>query len=179
MTEGSIKLNDQQYQDALAYAADKYECSRAGGFSPWTYTSETILSVNDRGMIAEWAAALILGLDPHKVLFTKTKDPGYDFLYHGAKVDVKSTKYDTGILILNTKDMAKSWEFVVLVIGGGRYYRLTGYMSHEEMAARGTALKKGAWQPGKGCTATQEELHPWENLSAACARLSQLRTYAS
>lgn len=127
--------------------------------------------VNSGGMIAEVPARMYYGLDPLGGFATKRGDGGIDFVLNGKVVQVKTTGYSTGKLMLNDRALGYPFDFAILVIpegkrGDGYFFRLAGYIGKREFVDR-TKKKDGEGRDEKAhyspaYSMRQDDLYPVE-----------------
>jgi hypothetical protein len=164
-------FTDEEYADAKAYEEKKWRQSRANGLQNDLKEGSGLSAkeANRVGMHGEWAAPLILGLDPHEVLYAEEIHPDFDFIWYEKRIDVKTTRHKEGKLIINEREIEKKWDVALLCVGSERKYRLVGYITKRMALVKGNATKKNQWtNRAGGCTFEQSEVYPWEWLECHC-----------
>jgi hypothetical protein len=88
-------------------------------------------------------------------------DAGWDILYQGTKIDVKTTRYINGRLLAKLNSRDEEVDAYLLVTGTFPEYNVIGYASRDSLLSPENIIDLGH---GKGYGLSQEQLTPVEEL---------------
>jgi hypothetical protein len=170
-----ITFTPQQFDDARALAKsirDRCRSDGPGSYQDvWFEHTRDHESISDLGFMSEYAACLFYNLDPKIALdrSLKGRDPGYDFLLNGKKIQVKSTDYPNGVLMLSSDMMKDDFEYLLLVARNPPHFRMAGFISKNEFRKKAKPDKRAKYTKGS-ISVPQSMLYPAEDLSAETLR---------
>ena len=153
-----IILNSAEQIVCKSLALMRYEIARAVNRKDQQIGKQPSWQTDEDGIGGEIAASRLLNVYPNLVL---KPDAGWDILYKGMKIDVKTTRYINGRLLakLNSKDEEVS--AYLLVTGAFPEYNVIGYALRDSLLAPENIIDLGH---GKGYGLNQEQLTPVEEL---------------
>lgn len=128
--ETCVTLNNAEMSIANYFGKLRYENARSKGIIDRRMAPPkmTNYEIDLEGFAAEMAFCKIANCYPD---LDNRVDNGYDCVWQGRKVDVKTTRYKTGKLLATLKDN-KNADLYVLMIGEFPTYRLAGVIEASE-----------------------------------------------
>jgi len=154
-----IELTACEMAIANVVAAMRTTCNRAAGIAENKIGSHSSYQMDVDGFAAELAFCKATNLHPDFVV--KNQRLTHDCITHDGKtIDVKTTRYESGRLLVTPNKKDCSTQFYVLVIGTPPAFRIIGYASKEEVfAARNYRELNGRWS----YILEQSQLRPFTN----------------
>ncbi len=148
----NIVLNSAEQIVCKSLALMRYEIARAVGRKDQQIGNQPSWQTDEDGIGGEIAVSRVLNVYPSLVL---KPDAGWDILYNGHKIDVKTTRYKAGRLLakLNARDDEVS--IYLLVTGVFPEYTIVGYATKEQLIAKENIIDLGH---GQGYGLTQDKL---------------------
>lgn len=130
----------------------------AGKANYTPYNSQDVIGMNEDGFIGEYAFC-----KANNLFFDITSQPrrgGYDCLFHGQRIDVKTTLWETGKLMV--KDIGnEDVDVYVLAIFNGQTVTFPGYCTAQRLRRDGKRYNNP--DGTHGYEMLQSELTPWKN----------------
>ena len=161
----SCSLNKNEQQLCKTIAKNRYENAREKGFRKSEIVEvNSHTSIDVDGVGSEMAAAKVLNVYYDiETDFQASELPTHDLMYKGKTVDVKTTKYKTGRLIVMPHKKNDQCELYLLVVGEFPEYTVVGCATYDEI------VKEENWGDpfGRGKPAyflDQHKLTPVEEL---------------
>jgi hypothetical protein len=120
------------------------------------------------GMASEFACCLIIEADPEEALFgwQPKGDEGYDIYHWQKRLQVKSTRYRDGKIMMAPGLFRKAFDFVLLIIENPPRYRLVGYLPKATFGRRANYDPKASYKAA--ISVCQADLFPPEWLEYNC-----------
>jgi len=131
----SYKLGKNEQKVCESIARMRYENAREKGFGKSDILEVTSYkSIDVDGVGSEMAAAKILNVYYDiETDFQASELPTYDLICKGKTVDVKTTKYRTGRLIVMPHKKNDQCDLYLLVVGSFPEYSVVGYATYDEI----------------------------------------------
>jgi len=136
----------------------RYEIARAVNRKDQQIGNQPSWQTDEDGLGGEIAASRLLNVYPNLVL---KPDAGWDILYQGMKIDVKTTRYINGRLLAKLNSRDEEVDAYLLVTGTFPEYNVVGYASRDSLLSPENIIDLGH---GKGYGLSQEQLTPVEEL---------------
>lgn len=155
----------ETYQIAWA-AADRCQYKRSKGLINYKRVDQmrNNFATAREGLTGEWAVANELGLKVNTEHYVGG-DPGYDFIYHGWKVDVKTTR--ARLLLFQSMDKFVADIAILVKILTDDSVRICGAISRERFA-QVHEIRNLGYQDN--CVATIKQLTPLEEFKQYARR---------
>lgn len=153
-----VTLNSAEQIVCKSLALMRYEIARAVNRKDQQIGKQPSWQTDEDGIGGEIAASRLLNVYPNLVL---KPDAGWDIIYKGMKIDVKTTRYINGRLLakLNTRD--EEVDAYMLVTGAFPEYNVVGYALRDSLLSPDNVIDLGH---GEGYGLNQAELVPVEKL---------------
>lgn len=131
----SYKLGKNEQKVCESIARMRYENAREKGFGKSDILEVTSYkSIDVDGVASEMAAAKILNVYYDiETDFQASELPTHDLICKGKTVDVKTTKYRTGRLIVMPHKKNDQCDWYLLVVGSFPEYSVVGYATYDEI----------------------------------------------
>ena len=154
-----IELTACEMAIANVVAAMRTTCNRAAGIAENKIGSHSSYQMEVDGFAAELAFCKATNLHPDFVV--KNQRLTHDCITHDGKtIDVKTTRCESGRLLVTPNKKDCSTQFYVLVIGTPPAFRIIGFASKEEVFdARNYRKFNGRWS----YILEQSQLHAFTN----------------
>ena len=153
-----IILNSAEQIVCKSLALMRYEIARAVNRKDQQIGKQPSWQTDEDGLGGEIAASRLLNVYPNLVL---KPDAGWDILYQGMKIDVKTTRYINGRLLAKLNSRDEEVDAYLLVTGTFPEYNVVGYASRDSLLSPENIIDLGH---GKGYGLSQEQLTPVEEL---------------
>ena len=153
-----IILNSAEQIVCKSLALMRYEIARAVNRKDQQIGNQPSWQTDEDGLGGEIAASRLLNVYPNLVL---KPDAGWDILYQGTKIDVKTTRYINGRLLAKLNSRDDEVDAYLLVTGTFPEYNVGGYASRDSLLSPENIIDLGH---GKGYGLSQEQLTPVEEL---------------
>ena len=153
-----IILNSAEQIVCKSLALMRYEIARAVNRKDQQIGKQPSWQTDEDGIGGEIAASRLLNVYPNLVL---KPDAGWDILYQGMKIDVKTTRYINGRLLAKLNSRDEEVDAYLLVTGTFPEYNVIGYASRDSLLSPENIIDLGH---GKGYGLSQEQLTPVEEL---------------
>lgn len=153
-----IILNSAEQIVCKSLALMRYEIARAVNRKDQQIGKQPSWQTDEDGIGGEIAASRLLNIYPNLVL---KPDAGWDILYQGMKIDVKTTRYINGRLLAKLNSRDEEVDAYLLVTGTFPEYNVVGYASRDSLLSPENIIDLGH---GKGYGLSQEQLTPVEEL---------------
>ena len=153
-----IILNSAEQIVCKSLALMRYEIARAVNRKDQQIGKQPSWQTDEDGLGGEIAASRLLNVYPNLVL---KPDAGWDILYQGMKIDVKTTRYINGRLLAKLNSRDEEVDAYLLVTGTFPEYNVVGYASRDSLLSPENIIDLGH---GKGYGLSQEQLTPVEVL---------------
>ena len=153
-----IILNSAEQIVCKSLALMRYEIARAVNRKDQQIGKQPSWQTDEDGIGGEIAASRLLNVYPNLVL---KPDAGWDILYQGMKIDVKTTRYINGRLLAKLNSRDEEVDAYLLVTGTFPEYNVVGYASRDSLLSPENIIDLGH---GKGYGLSQEQLTPVEEL---------------
>ncbi len=153
-----IILNSAEQIVCKSLALMRYEIARAVNRKDQQIGNQPSWQTDEDGLGGEIAASRLLNVYPNLVL---KPDAGWDILYQGTKIDVKTTRYINGRLLAKLNSRDDEVDAYLLVTGTFPEYNVVGYASRDSLLSPENIIDLGH---GKGYGLSQEQLTPVEEL---------------
>ena len=153
-----IILNSAEQIVCKSLALMRYEIARAVNRKDQQIGKQPSWQTDEDGIGGEIAASRLLNIYPNLVL---KPDAGWDILYQGMKIDVKTTRYINGRLLAKLNSRDEEVDAYLLVTGAFPEYNVVGYASRDSLLSPENIIDLGH---GKGYGLSQEQLTPVEEL---------------
>ena len=132
----SCKLGENEQKVCESVARMRYENARKKGFSQ----SQNVVKASSHkdidvdGVGSEMAAAKVLNVYYDiETNYSAHELPLHDLMYKGKTVDVKTTKYQRGRLIVMPHKVHDKCDIYLLVVGSFPDYNVVGYAAHDQI----------------------------------------------
>ena len=153
-----IILNSAEQIVCKSLALMRYEIARAVNRKDQQIGNQPSWQTDEDGLGGEIAASRLLNVYPNLVL---KPDAGWDILYQGTKIDVKTTRYINGRLLAKLNSRDDEVDAYLLVTGTFPEYNVVGYASRDSLLSPENIIDLGH---GKGYGLSQEQLTTVEEL---------------
>ena len=153
-----IILNSAEQIVCKSLALMRYEIARAVNRKDQQIGNQPSWQTDEDGLGGEIAASRLLNVYPNLVL---KPDAGWDILYQGTKIDVKTTRYINGRLLAKLNSRDDEVDAYLLFTGTFPEYNVVGYASRDSLLSPENIIDLGH---GKGYGLSQEQLTPVEEL---------------
>ena len=153
-----IILNSAEQIVCKSLALMRYEIARAVNRKDQQIGKQPSWQTDEDGIGGEIAASRLLNIYPNLVL---KPDAGWDILYQGMKIDVKTTRYINGRLLAKLNSRDEEVDAYLLVTGTFPEYNVVGYASRDSLLSPENIIDLGH---GEGYGLSQEQLTPVEEL---------------
>ena len=153
-----IILNSAEQIVCKSLALMRYEIARAVNRKDQQIGKQPSWQTDEDGIGGEIAASRLLNVYPNLVL---KPDAGWDILYQGMNIDVKTTRYINGRLLAKLNSRDEEVDAYLLVTGTFPEYNVIGYASRDSLLSPENIIDLGH---GKGYGLSQEQLTPVEEL---------------
>ena len=153
-----IILNSAEQIVCKSLALMRYEIARAVNRKDQQIGNQPSWQTDEDGLGGEIAVSRLLNVYPNLVL---KPDAGWDILYQGTKIDVKTTRYINGRLLAKLNSRDDEVDAYLLVTGTFPEYNVVGYASRDSLLSPENIIDLGH---GKGYGLSQEQLTPVEEL---------------
>ena len=130
MNKIEIELLKPEQKIAEFIAKTRTKVSRSAGIKNLKFGPQSAEETDLEGAASELAAAKILNVWPD---LDPSKSSVHDFTFRGYTIDVKTTKYQTGRLLLPLYKKNKACDYYVLMIGSFPKYKCIGFASKEDL----------------------------------------------
>jgi len=111
-----VELTDAELMVAKMLGGLRTIVGRTAGVTDRKVTNQSGLSIDEDGMIAEYAFCKHFNIFPDIV--PGPRSGSYDCVYQGKRIDVKSTRYPDGRLLATLKDNPDVDIYVLAVLSG-------------------------------------------------------------
>lgn len=138
MMKGSvIQLTPDLYNDACVIGRARYENNRQHGVLKIHINGVNPIKGDVEGVAGELAFAQLVNADTTEIrrigVTCSTNDTG-DVLFNGHNIDVKTTRYDDGHLLVYAHKLKNEIiDGYVLMTGANGHYIFRGYISREDI----------------------------------------------
>ena len=122
-----ITLSEPEIRIAAWLAKMRASSNRTAGVGDGKIGDQTGEMTDLEGMLGEMAFCKLFNAYPD--LSIKPQSHTYDCMINGWRIDVKTTRYDSGMLLAAKGKSAKDCDFYALMIGEGGSYEFIGYAS--------------------------------------------------
>ena len=153
-----IILNSAEQIVCKSLALMRYEIARAVNRKDQQIGNQPSWQTDEDGLGGEIAASRLLNVYPNLVL---KPDAGWDILYQGTKIDVKTTRYINGRLLAKLNSRDDEVDAYLLVTGTFPEYNVVGYASRDSLLSPENIIDLGH---RKGYGLSQEQLTTVEEL---------------
>ena len=153
-----VTLNSAEQIVCKQLALMRYEIARAVGRKDQQIGNQPSWQTDEDGIGGEIAASR--GLNVYPTLILKP-DEGWDILYKGMKIDVKTTRYPHGRLLAKLNANDSEVDGYLLVTGKFPVYTIVGCASSKRLLSPKNIVDLGH---GEGYGLRQKDLHPIEKL---------------
>jgi len=156
-----ITLTKEEREIAKLIAERRIEAGNASGFYRGKMSDLDDLKMNYEGMMGEIAFCKLFNSYPDfEVKARRSKDDQGDCVYKGNKVDVKSTKYHRGKLLVTIWNHGNC-DLFCLFTGEDGEYTFKGFCKKEDMLRKERIIDLGY---GKTYAMNQNQLKEYEDL---------------
>jgi len=149
-----VELNSAEQIVCKTLALMRYEIARAVGRKDQQIGNQPSWQTDEDGIGGEIAVSRVLNTYPSLVL---KPDAGWDILFNGYKIDVKTTRYKTGRLLAKLNARDEDVDIYLLVTGVFPEYNIVGYATRDQLIAKENIIDLGH---GPGYGLTQDKLQP-------------------
>jgi hypothetical protein len=124
-------ITPNQLSDASNFARSHWQGANRDSIPDQAFDkSRSSEDINQDGKIPEWAVCLRMEYEnPIEHLHPPGKDPGWDIIYYAKMIQVKSTKWPDGVIMMNDSEFEKPFDFILLVISNPPRFKIVGYIS--------------------------------------------------
>ena len=152
-----IILNECEQKIAKHLAVSRNKNARSKGKPNTKMGNQSDAETDLEGIAGELVVCKALNLYPDTEI-DLVDLPKFDLLTaKGNKVDVKTTKYETGRMLATLKKKVEDCDIYVLVVGSFPSYRIAGWCKAEELLKKENIINLGH---GEGYALSQEQLRP-------------------
>jgi len=120
-----IKLTDSELKICEWLGKNRYENNRSFSIQDKKIGPQSVQETDIEGICGEFAFCKAYNLYPD--MSVNTRSGGHDILINGVRVDVKTTKYKTGMLLASKDKKEHDSDIYVLVIGARPSYSIIGW----------------------------------------------------
>lgn len=151
-----IILNEAEQVLARHLAKARYHNARNQGIADLKMGNQSNEFTDLEGISAEIAVAKFLKVYPDTEIANQGEMPPYDLLSRtGVTIDVKTTKYRNGKLLVTLKKNPNDCQRYILCVGEFPIYTIVGYADSEQIFREENIADLGH---GKGYVLSQEKL---------------------
>lgn len=148
-----IKLSEEERDLAYSIGLERYEANRDAGVDPNLISGVDEIRMDQEGVCGE--IALSKGLKQLDQDIEKIKDTSLrsvsrgtdegDLIYKGLILDVKTTKYEKGHLLIKKHKLNAQVDGYALITGWNGWYTFAGYIEKDEVEKVGRLEKNVYW----------------------------------
>ena len=153
-----ITLNSAEQIVCKQLALMRYEIARAVDRKDQQIGNQPSWQTDEDGIGGEIAASRLLNVYPSLVL---KPDAGWDVMYRGKRIDIKTTRYKSGRLLAKLNARDDEVDVYLLVTGTFPEYDVVGYVLKDSLLSPKNIIDLGH---GKGYGLSQDKLTPIEKL---------------
>ena len=153
-----IILNSAEQIVCKQLALMRYEIARAVDRKDQQIGNQPSWQTDEDGIGGEIAASRLLNVYPSLVL---KPDAGWDVMYRGKRIDIKTTRYKSGRLLAKLNARDDEVDVYLLVTGTFPEYDVVGYVLKDSLLSPKNIIDLGH---GKGYGLSQDKLTPIEKL---------------
>ena len=153
-----IILNSAEQIVCKQLALMRYEIARAVDRKDQQIGNQPSWQTDEDGIGGEIAASRLLNVYPSLVL---KPDAGWDVMYRGKRIDIKTTRYKSGRLLAKLNARDDEVDVYLLVTGTFPEYDVVGYVLKDSLLSPKNVIDLGH---GKGYGLSQDKLTPIEKL---------------
>ena len=153
-----IILNSAEQIVCKQLALMRYEIARAVDRKDQQIGNQPSWQTDEDGIGGEIAASRLLNVYPSLIL---KPDSGWDVIYKGNKIDIKTTRYKNGRLLAKLNARDDEVDAYLLVTGVFPEYSVIGYASKDSLLSKNNIIDLGH---GRGYGLSQDKLIPIEKL---------------
>jgi len=153
-----IILNSAEQIVCKQLALMRYEIARAVDRKDQQIGNQPSWQTDEDGIGGEIAASRLLNVYPSLVL---KPDAGWDVMYRGKRIDIKTTRYKSGRLLAKLNARDDEVDVYLLVTGTFPEYDIVGYALKDSLLSPKNVIDLGH---GKGYGLSQDKLTPIEKL---------------
>ena len=154
----NIILNSAEQIVCKQLALMRYEIARAVGRKDQQIGKQPSWQTDEDGIGGEIAASRLLNVYPSLIL---KPDAGWDVIYRGKKIDIKTTRYKNGRLLAKLNARDDEVDAYLLVTGTFPEYNVIGYASKDSLLSPKNTIDLGH---GEGYGLSQDKHIPIEKL---------------
>ena len=136
----------------------RYEIARAVDRKDQQIGNQPSWQTDEDGIGGEIAASRLLNVYPSLVL---KPDAGWDVMYRGKRIDIKTTRYKSGRLLAKLNARDDEVDVYLLVTGTFPEYDVVGYALKDSLLSPKNVIDLGH---GRGYGLSQDKLTPIEKL---------------
>tara|TARA_Y100001951_G_scaffold92553_1_gene87427 strand:- start:73 stop:492 length:420 start_codon:yes stop_codon:yes gene_type:complete len=136
----------------------RYEIARAVDRKDQQIGNQPSWQTDEDGIGGEIAASRLLNVYPSLVL---KPDAGWDVMYRGKRIDIKTTRYKSGRLLAKLNARDDEVDVYLLVTGTFPEYDVVGYVLKDSLLSPKNVIDLGH---GRGYGLSQDKLTPIEKL---------------
>ena len=153
-----IILNSAEQIVCKQLALMRYEIARAVDRKDQQIGNQPSWQTDEDGIGGEIAASRLLNVYPSLVL---KPDAGWDVMYRGKRIDIKTTRYKSGRLLAKLNARDDEVDVYLLVTGTFPEYDVVGYVLKDSLLSPKNVIDLGH---GRGYGLSQDKLTPIEKL---------------
>ena len=153
-----ITLNSAEQIVCKQLALMRYEIARAVDRKDQQIGNQPSWQTDEDGIGGEIAASRLLNVYPSLVL---KPDAGWDVMYRGKRIDIKTTRYKSGRLLAKLNARDDEVDVYLLVTGTFHEYDVVGYVLKDSLLSTKNIIDLGH---GRGYGLSQDKLTPIEKL---------------
>jgi len=153
-----ITLNSAEQIVCKQLALMRYEIARAVDRKDQQIGNQPSWQTDEDGIGGEIAASRLLNVYPSLVL---KPDAGWDVMYRGKRIDIKTTRYKSGRLLAKLNARDDEVDVYLLVTGTFPEYDVVGYVLKDSLLSPKNIIDLGH---GRGYGLSQDKLTPIEKL---------------
>tara|TARA_Y100000310_G_C20198500_1_gene585790 strand:- start:71 stop:550 length:480 start_codon:yes stop_codon:yes gene_type:complete len=153
-----ITLNSAEQIVCKQLALMRYEIARAVDRKDQQIGNQPSWQTDEDGIGGEIAASRLLNVYPSLVL---KPDAGWDVMYRGKRIDIKTTRYKSGRLLAKLNARDDEVDVYLLVTGTFPEYDVVGYVLKDSLLSPKNVIDLGH---GRGYGLSQDKLTPIEKL---------------
>jgi len=153
-----IILNSAEQIVCKQLALMRYEIARAVDRKDQQIGNQPSWQTDEDGIGGEIAASRLLNVYPSLVL---KPDAGWDVMYRGKRIDIKTTRYKSGRLLAKLNARDDEVDVYLLVTGTFPEYDVVGYVLKDSLLSPKNIIDLGH---GRGYGLSQDKLTPIEKL---------------
>jgi|TARA_R100001530_G_scaffold109124_1_gene76589 hypothetical protein len=153
-----ITLNSAEQIVCKQLALMRYEIARAVDRKDQQIGNQPSWQTDEDGIGGEIAASRLLNVYPSLVL---KPDAGWDVMYRGKRIDIKTTRYKSGRLLAKLNARDDEVDVYLLVTGTFPEYDVVGYALKDSLLSPKNVIDLGH---GRGYGLSQDKLTPIEKL---------------